>query len=63
MEKVFHPLFSPLWRGTAKGKTRRIKLRLKGKLDFDPWEQIFYGEFDGNRKKCRRKPLPVEGDQ
>ena len=22
-----------------------------GKLDFGPWEQIFYGEFDGNRKK------------
>lgn len=21
------------------------------KLDFGPWEQIFYGEFDGNRKK------------
>jgi secondary thiamine-phosphate synthase enzyme len=23
----------------------------KGKLDFGPWEQIFYGEFDGGRKK------------
>ena len=23
----------------------------KGKLDFGPWEQIFYGEFDGNRRK------------
>ncbi len=23
----------------------------KGKLDFDPWEQIFYGEFNGRRKK------------
>lgn len=22
-----------------------------GKLDFGPWEQIFYGEFDGTRKK------------
>ena len=22
-----------------------------GKLDFGTWEQIFYGEFDGNRKK------------
>lgn len=22
-----------------------------GKLDFGPWEQIFYGEFDGKRKK------------
>ena len=23
----------------------------KGKLDFGPWEQIFYGEFDGRRQK------------
>lgn len=23
----------------------------RGKLDFGPWEQIFYGEFDGMRKK------------
>jgi secondary thiamine-phosphate synthase enzyme len=23
----------------------------KGKLDFGPWEKIFYGEFDGGRKK------------
>lgn len=23
----------------------------QGKLDFGPWEQIFYGEFDGCRKK------------
>jgi secondary thiamine-phosphate synthase enzyme len=23
-----------------------------GKLDFGPWEQIFYGEFDGRRRKC-----------
>ncbi|MFA6409903.1 MAG: secondary thiamine-phosphate synthase enzyme YjbQ [Gammaproteobacteria bacterium] len=23
----------------------------KGKLDFGPWEQIFYGEFDGQRQK------------
>jgi secondary thiamine-phosphate synthase enzyme len=23
----------------------------KGKLDFGTWEQIFYGEFDGRRKK------------
>jgi len=22
-----------------------------GRLDFGPWEQIFYGEFDGQRKK------------
>lgn len=23
----------------------------KGKLDLGPWEQVFYGEFDGNRPK------------
>ncbi len=23
----------------------------KGKLDFGPWEQVFYAEFDGQRKK------------
>ncbi len=22
-----------------------------GRLDFGPWEQIFYGEFDGLRRK------------
>jgi thiamine phosphate synthase YjbQ (UPF0047 family) len=22
-----------------------------GKLDFSPWEQIFYGELDGRRRK------------
>jgi secondary thiamine-phosphate synthase enzyme len=22
-----------------------------GKLDFGPWEQVFYGEFDGGRRK------------
>src|SRR5256885_11126695 len=25
----------------------------KGKLDLGPWEQIFYGEFDGDRKSTR----------
>ena len=24
----------------------------KGRLDFGPWEQIFYGEFDGRSKQC-----------
>ena len=23
----------------------------RGQLDFGPWEQIFYGEFDGSRRK------------
>ena len=32
----------------------------KGKLDFGPWEQIFYGEFDGRRDK--RVLIKVIGD-
>ncbi|AMV39696.1 hypothetical protein VT85_19845 [Planctomyces sp. SH-PL62] len=32
----------------------------KGKLDFGPWEQIFYGEFDGRRSK--RVLVKVIGD-
>jgi secondary thiamine-phosphate synthase enzyme len=31
-----------------------------GQLDFGPWEQIFYGEFDGRRKK--RVLVKVIGD-
>jgi len=32
----------------------------KGKLDFGPWEQIFYGEFDGHR--ARRVLVKVIGE-
>jgi secondary thiamine-phosphate synthase enzyme len=32
----------------------------EGELDFGPWEQIFYGEFDGNRRK--RVLVKVIGD-
>jgi secondary thiamine-phosphate synthase enzyme len=31
-----------------------------GRLDFGPWEQIFYGEFDGRRRK--RVLVKVIGD-
>ncbi len=31
-----------------------------GKLDFGPWEQIYYGEFDGKRKK--RVLIKIIGD-
>jgi secondary thiamine-phosphate synthase enzyme len=31
-----------------------------GKLDFGPWEQIFYAEFDGKRKK--RALVKIIGD-
>ena len=32
----------------------------EGKLDFGPWEAIFYGEFDGKRRK--RVLLKIIGD-
>jgi len=32
----------------------------KGRLDFGPWQQVFYGEFDGQRKK--RLVVKVLGD-
>jgi secondary thiamine-phosphate synthase enzyme len=32
----------------------------KGTLDFGPWEQIFYGEFDGSRRK--RVLVKIIGD-
>ena len=32
----------------------------KGKLDFGPWERIFYGEFDGRRAK--RVLIKIIGD-
>lgn len=32
----------------------------EGKLDFGPWEQIFYGEFDGRRNK--RVLVKIIGD-
>ena len=31
-----------------------------GRLDFGPWEQVFYGEFDGQRKK--RVLVKIIGD-
>ena len=32
----------------------------QGKMDFGPWEQIFYGEFDGKRRK--RVLVKIIGD-
>lgn len=32
----------------------------RGRLDFGPWEQIFYGEFDGGRRK--RVLVKIIGD-
>jgi len=32
----------------------------EGKLDFGPWEQIFYGDFDGKRRK--RVLIKIIGD-
>ncbi len=41
--------FSHLWR-TIMGRETTIAIT-EGKLDFGTWEQIFYGEFDGQRDK------------
>lgn len=34
----------------------------KGKLDFGPWEQIFYGEFDGRRARQGLMLVKVIGE-
>jgi len=31
-----------------------------GSLDLSPWEQVFYGEFDGRRRK--RVPVKIIGE-
>lgn len=41
--------FSHLWR-TIMGRETSIAIS-NGKLDLGTWEQIFYGEFDGQRDK------------
>jgi len=41
--------FAHLWR-TIMGRETTIAIS-KGNLDFGPWEEIFYGEFDGRREK------------
>lgn len=41
--------YAHLWR-TIMGRECVIAITNR-KLDFGPWEQIFYGEFDGQRKK------------
>ncbi len=30
---------------------RKVVVATEGRLDFGTWEQIFYGEFDGRRRK------------
>ena len=41
--------YAHLWR-TIMGRETVIAVT-GGKLDFGPWEEIFYGEFDGQRSK------------
>ena len=41
--------YAHLWR-TIMGREVVCAIT-KGNLDFGPWEQIYYAEFDGNRKK------------
>ena len=36
----------------APGMGRQVVVAVtEGRLDFGPWERIFYGEFDGRRRK------------
>ena len=41
--------YAHLWR-TIMGREVVVAIT-NGKLDFGPWEQIYYAEFDGQRKK------------
>jgi secondary thiamine-phosphate synthase enzyme len=41
--------FAHLWR-TLMGREVVVAIT-RGKMDFGPWESIFYGEFDGQRNK------------
>ena len=41
--------YAHLWR-TVMGREVTVAIT-NGKLDFGPWEQIYYAEFDGQRKK------------
>ena len=38
----------PIWKRRIMGREVVVAITA-GKLDFSPWEQIFYGEFDGGR--------------
>lgn len=50
--------YAHLWR-TIMGRDVTVAIT-NGKLDFGPWEQIYYAEFDGQRKK--RVLVKVIGD-
>ena len=38
------------YQGTIMGREVVVAVT-EGRFDFGPWEQIFYGEFDGQRPK------------
>ena len=44
-------LAAPLINDFYEIEARPVVAITKGKLDLGPWEQIFYGEFDGKRRK------------
>ena len=50
-DEMNEPIASDLRLSTARRLLPTDLAITKGKLDFGPWEQIFYGEFDGRRKK------------
>ena len=39
------------WKKMVRQRGQVVVAITEGRLDFGPWEQIFYGEFDGRRKK------------
>ena len=50
-DEMNEPIASDLRLSTAHRLLPTDLAITKGKLDFGPWEQIFYGEFDGQRNK------------
>jgi secondary thiamine-phosphate synthase enzyme len=57
-EPVSHYLHNRTGEDNADGHLKRsimgrevVVAITNGRLDFGPWEQIFYGEFDGQRRK------------
>jgi Uncharacterised protein family UPF0047 len=49
--KYRRAILSDLARNYCDGDDEALEAITNGKLDFGPWEQIFYGEFDGRRPK------------
>jgi len=60
LEKLAPHAPTSSYRHNRTGEDNVVVAITKGKLDFGPWEQIFYGEFDGRRRK--RVLVKIIGD-